>query len=197
VDEISGGRLTLGIGAGWNRAEFDAFGLPFDHRAARFAEGFDVLRGLLAGERVTTSGRFHRAQDAVLLPPPARRIPLMVGSSGERVLAATLPHVSGWNTWYDWFGNAPGGFAARNAWIDERCRAAGRDPGEVSRSACLLVAVGGGSGERPTDSGAPAVPDADLRETLAAMGEAGADEVILVADPIDEASIRRLGDRTR
>lgn len=195
VDEISGGRLTLGIGAGWNPAEFDAFGLPFDHRVARFEEAFEVVRRLLAGERVTASGRFHRAHDAVLLPAPSRRVPLMVGSSGERVLAATLPHVDAWNTWYDGFGNTPEGFAARNTWIDERCHAAGRDPSQVARSACLLVRVAGGRGERPADPGAPAVADADLRRFLDAMGDAGAGEVIVVADPIDESSIRTLGER--
>jgi len=195
VDEISGGRLTLGVGAGWNPAEFDAFGLPFDHRVARFEEAFEVVRLLLAGERVTASGRFHRAHDAVLLPPPSRRVPLMVGSSGERVLAATLPHVDAWNTWYDGFGNTPEGFATRNAWIDERCHAAGRDPMQVARSACLLVRVAGGRGERPADPDAPAVADTDLPRTIVAMGEAGAGEVILVADPIDESSIRTLGER--
>ncbi len=93
VDELSGGRLTFGVGAGWNRTEFDAFGIPYDHRASRFEESFEIVRRLLGGERVTFEGRFHHVRDAVLLPAPARRPPLMVGSTGERVLAATLPHV--------------------------------------------------------------------------------------------------------
>src|ERR671936_2329124 len=59
VDEASGGRLVLGVGAGWNEDEFRAFGLPFDHRVSRFEEGFEIVRRLLAGERVTLSGRFH------------------------------------------------------------------------------------------------------------------------------------------
>ena len=91
IDEISGGRFVLGIGAGWNETEFRAFGIPFGHRVARFEEAFEIIRGLLARERVTAHGRFHRTQDAVLLPPPARRTPLMIGSTGERVLRAALP----------------------------------------------------------------------------------------------------------
>src|ERR1700754_2509401 len=87
IDEVSGGRFCLGVGAGWNTREFAAFGLPYDRRVARFEEAFTIIRGLLAGERVTLAGRFHSAEDAVLLPAPARRTPLMVGSNGPRMLA--------------------------------------------------------------------------------------------------------------
>ena len=64
VDEISGGRLVFGIGAGWNEAEFRAFGIPFDRRVSRFEEAFEIVRRLLDGERVTFEGRFHRVEDA-------------------------------------------------------------------------------------------------------------------------------------
>src|SRR5262245_46543932 len=94
IDEGSGGRFGFGIGAGWNRTEFDAFGIPFDHRADRFEETFAIVRRLLAGERVTFEGRFSRTRDAVLLPKPSRTIPLMIGSTGEgRVPRVALPHV--------------------------------------------------------------------------------------------------------
>ncbi|MGI8781371.1 MAG: LLM class flavin-dependent oxidoreductase, partial [Solirubrobacteraceae bacterium] len=63
IDEVSGGRFVLGLGAGWNRDEFAAFGIPYDHRVSRFEEGFAIVRGMLAGERVTLDGRFHAAQD--------------------------------------------------------------------------------------------------------------------------------------
>ena len=72
VNEIAGGRLTLGVGAGWNEPEFRAFGVPFDHRVARFEESFDVIRRLLAGERVTAHGAFVEVEDAVLYPRIAR-----------------------------------------------------------------------------------------------------------------------------
>ena len=98
VDELSGGRLRMAVGAGWNEDEYQAFGLPFDHRVSRFEEAFEILRRLLAGERVTFDGRYHQVADAVLLPPPARRPPLMVGGDGPRLLAATVPHVEAWNT---------------------------------------------------------------------------------------------------
>ncbi len=101
VAEVSGGRFVLGLGAGWNETEYSAFGLPYDHRVSRFEESFAIVRGLLAGERVTLHGRFWQADDAVLLPLPARRPPLMIGSNGPRMLGDALPHVDAWNTWCD------------------------------------------------------------------------------------------------
>jgi probable F420-dependent oxidoreductase len=195
VDEVSGGRLVLGLGAGWNRTEFDAFGVPFDHRASRFEEAFEIVRRLLAGERVTVHGSYWSADDAVLFPTPARRPPLMVGSSGDRVLSIALPHVDVWNTWFDWYGNTPDGFAARNAEIDAAATRAGRDPREIQRSACVCVVLDREASGRPIDDESPPLegtPDR-IAEGLRGMAEAGADEVILVVTPITEGSIRELG----
>ena len=116
----------------------------------------------------------------------------MVGGDGPRLLAATLPHVDWWNSWYDRFDNGAAGFSRLNAHIDEACEAAGRDPREVKRSACLYVRIGEGAGERPTARDTPPISGDDLAGELAAFGQAGADEVILVLDPITESSIRSL-----
>jgi alkanesulfonate monooxygenase SsuD/methylene tetrahydromethanopterin reductase-like flavin-dependent oxidoreductase (luciferase family) len=196
IGEVSGGRFVLGLGAGWNEAEFRAFGIPYDHRVSRFAEAFAIIRGLLAGERVTLAGRYHRVEDAVLLPPPARPLPLMVGSNGPRVLSLTLPHVAAWNTWYDNYGNAPEGFAALNDRITRAAEDAGRAPAAIARSACVLVVLDRAAGERaitreaPPLEGSPERIAAGLRE----LGEAGADEAILVVSPITERSIRSLAE---
>lgn len=196
VDEVSGGRLVFGIGAGWNETEFRAFGVPFERRAARFEESFDIVRRLLDGERVTVGGRFARVVDAVLLPPPSRRIPLMIGSSGERVLTAALPHVDAWNAWFDLFGNAPEGFARESAKVDAVAERVGRAPAEIGRSACVLVVLDRSTGERPVPDGlAPLEGSPDrIAAALRAFADAGADEAILVVDPITERSIRVLGD---
>ncbi len=196
VDEVSGGRLVLGLGAGWNRTEFDAFGVSFDHRASRFGEAFEIVRRLLSGDRVTLHGSYHRVDDAVLLPTPARRPPLMIGSSGERLLSIALPHVDIWNTWFDWYGNTPEGFAARNAEIDEAATRAGRDPGQIQRSACVRVVLDRDADERPVDAVNPPLegPAGRITDGLREMAEAGADEAILVVTPITERSIRELGD---
>jgi alkanesulfonate monooxygenase SsuD/methylene tetrahydromethanopterin reductase-like flavin-dependent oxidoreductase (luciferase family) len=192
VDEVSGRRLRLGLGSGWNETEFRAFGIPYDRRTTRFAEAFEIVRRLLAGERVTIDGGFSSLADAVVLPRPARRPPLMVGGDGPRLLAATLPHVDWWNTWFDRFGNRAEGFAVMNRRIDEACERCGRDPAEVRRSACLLVEVDGGAGERRTQPGAPPVPAEELAAELEGLAQAGADEAILVLDPITEPALRSI-----
>jgi alkanesulfonate monooxygenase SsuD/methylene tetrahydromethanopterin reductase-like flavin-dependent oxidoreductase (luciferase family) len=187
VDELSGGRLVVALGSGWNEAEFRAFGLPFDHRVSRFEEAFTIVRRLLAGERVTFEGRYASVRDAVLLPPPTRRPKLMVGANGPRMLALTLPHVDAWNTWFTHYGNTPEGFARASAEVTRAAELAGRDPSTLERSACVLVGVDD-SAERPRD--VEAVPAHELEGHLRELAEAGADEAILVLDPITEASIR-------
>lgn len=196
VDEVSGGRLVLGLGAGWNEAEFRAFGIPFDHRASRFEEAFGIIRRLLAGERVTFEGRFYRVEDAVLLPRRSRRPPLMIGSTGERILNITLPHVDAWNTWFTRYGNTPEGFASLNENITALAEEAGRDPAEIDRSACLLVAIDRTALDRRNTGGVtPLEGSADqIAQGLRELAEAGADEAILVLSPITEASIRTAGE---
>jgi probable F420-dependent oxidoreductase len=196
IDEVSGGRFVLGLGAGWNEEEFRAFGLPFDHRVSRFEESFTIVRRLLGGERVTVAGRYHRVDDAVLLPPPRRRPPLMIGSNGPRMLAIALPHVDAWNTWYEDFGNTAEGFADLNGQITRAAEAAGRDPAGVARSACVLVVLDRSARERVPDpgtrplEGTPEQLAAGLRE----LRDAGADELIIVASPITERSVRMLAE---
>jgi alkanesulfonate monooxygenase SsuD/methylene tetrahydromethanopterin reductase-like flavin-dependent oxidoreductase (luciferase family) len=179
IDEVSDGRLTLGLGAGWNETEFRAFGIATGTKVARFEEAFAIIHRLLAGERVSFDGRFYSTEDAVLLPPPGRRVPLLVGSAGPRVLAATSSHIDWWNCWYSWYGNTPAGFAALSAQFE----------GAFRRSACVLVAVDGGAGERPFEEGAPPVEPAALPDHLRQLAAAGADEAILVLDPINERSV--------
>ena len=89
--------------------------------------------------------------DAVLLPEPARRVPLMAGSIGPRMLGLMLPHVDWWNTWYMWYGNTAEGFAELNARIDAAAEEAGREPGDIARSAAVLVELDAGAVKRPSD----------------------------------------------
>jgi probable F420-dependent oxidoreductase len=196
LDEVSGGRFVLGIGAGWNETEFRAFGVPFEHRASRFEESFEIVRRLLAGERVTLEGRFHRVEDAVLLPAPARRVPLMLGSNGDRLLHAALPHVDAWNTWFEDYGNTAEGFSALSARITAAAEAVGRDPATLTRSACSLVVLDRAAGERRVAEDVTPIegdPDA-IAARWRQLADAGADEIIAVCDPITEPSIRALGE---
>ena len=190
IDEISGGRFTLGLGAGWNEPEFRAFGFPFDHTVSRFEESFEIIRRLLSGAHVGFNGEFHSVEDAVLLPPPRRTVPIMLGSNGARMLGIALPHVEAWNTWFTSYGNTVEGFANLRGDVDGACVKAGRDPAELVHSACVLVRVGEGASERPHD--VPPVALKTLASHLRLLAEAGADEAILVLDPIDERSTRQV-----
>ena len=195
VDELSGGRLVVGLGAGWNETEFTAFGIPFDDRLVRFTEALEVIRRLLAGERVTFSGSYEEVTDAVLLPAPSQRPPLMLGAIRPRTLEVAIPYVDVWNAWYEWYGNTPDGFAAASRRVDEVARRADREPQAILRSACVLVVLDPDAGERafvekaPPLEGSPEAVSSFLRDLAAA----GADEAILVASPINESSIRLLG----
>jgi alkanesulfonate monooxygenase SsuD/methylene tetrahydromethanopterin reductase-like flavin-dependent oxidoreductase (luciferase family) len=196
VDEISGGRLVLGLGAGWNRAEFEAFGFAYDRRVSRFEEAFHLIRRLVAGERVTQHGRFYDLVDAEILPPGPREggPPLMIGSEGPRMLSISLPHVDAWNAWWKWFDNDPAKLAALVDRVRDAARDAGRDPDEIEMTAAVLVALPTASGERGGRSLASANAvtgsSADIAARLREFGEAGVTHLQLVLDPIDEASVR-------
>jgi alkanesulfonate monooxygenase SsuD/methylene tetrahydromethanopterin reductase-like flavin-dependent oxidoreductase (luciferase family) len=196
LTEVSGGRFVLALGAGWNEAEFHAFGIPFDRRVARFEEAFTIIRGLLHGDRVTFDGEYHSAQDAVLLPPQQHRTRLMIGSNGPRMLRIALPHVAAWNTWYEDYGNTAEGFATLNAKISAAAADAGRAPEEIARSACAFVVLDRDADERRTVDGAPPIEGSadQIATRIRELADAGAQEVILVVSPITEHSIRTLGE---
>lgn len=200
VEAVSGGRLVLGLGAGWNEREFAAFDFPFDRRVDRFAEAFTIVRELARTGRCTFEGEFNSLDDCVIHPRGPRPCgpPLMIGSVGPRMLRLTLPHVDAWNTWWSDFGNSPSGFAERNRVVDDICAEIGRDPGEVRRTCALLVQLDGGGGrqmggygpDRPRPiSGSPD----EIADRITAFVDVGAHEVQLVVDPITEASIEHLG----
>jgi probable F420-dependent oxidoreductase len=200
VDAISGGRLVLGLGAGWNEREYRAFGFPFDRRVARFDEAFTIIRSLLREGRVDFTGEFHRLEDCVLDPPPARPggPPLLIGSMGPRMLEIALPHVDAWNVWWSDYGNTVEGFAAVRERVGEACRRVGRPPAELAATAAVYVALEGGSGRLMGDyPGGEVTPvrgsPGAIAAHLAAMADAGAAHVQLVVDPITMATIESLG----
>jgi len=199
IDEISGGRLILGLGAGWNEVEYRAYGYPFDHRVSRFEEAFTIIRTLLRDGRCDFHGTYFQLDDCELLPrsPRPGGPPLMIGSQGPRMLSIALPHVQAWNAWFTWFGNTPDGYRALRHQIDDACRAAGRDPADVERTVALFVAFPYAQGRQLGDlstpdvepfSGEPSV----LAPALLAFAEEGVGHVQLVLDPITAETIAAL-----
>ena len=200
VEEISGGRLVLGLGAGWNDVEFAALGSPFDHRISRFEEAFTIVRTLLAHGAIDFAGEFHTVREAELLPRPTRPggPPLMVGSIGPRMLAATAPYIAAWNAWYADTENSPAGVPRLIGLVDDAARAAGRDPLDIERTVAVQVRMPGGNGRIMGDTNprmqvTPLTGTSEqIAEGLRAYAAAGIGHVQLVVDPITEASIAAL-----
>lgn len=196
IDEVSGGRFILGLGAGWHQPEYDAFGLPFDRRFQRFSEAFTIITDLVRTGRSDFRGEFHQAPDCEIVPrgPRAGAMPIMIGSFGDKVLRLTLPHVDSWNTWFADFGNTVAGLQPLMAKVDRICAEVGRDPREIERTAALLVTGPGGS-YRFTGAaaelaqvgigGTPEQVAARLRE----FHTAGIDHIQIVLDPITPEAI--------
>jgi probable F420-dependent oxidoreductase len=200
LDEISGGRLILGLGAGWNEPEYKAFGFPFDHRVDRFEEAFTIIRTLLREGKLDFDGRYYQARDCELLPrgPRPAGPPLMVGSNGPRMLELTLPYVDAWNAWFAWFGNDPDKLKPMLAAVDEVCEKVGRDPAKVERTVAVLVRTS--LAEKQTDetdrrgrkSRALMGSRQQIADGLRAFADIGVSHVQLVIDPITLGSIEEL-----
>jgi probable F420-dependent oxidoreductase len=201
VDAISGGRLILGLGAGWNEREYRAFGFPYDHRVSRFEEAFTIIRELLRTGRIDFDGEYYRVEDCVLDPGPSRPggPPLMLGSVGPRMLGIGLPHVDAWNVWWSGYGNTPEGFAALRGRIDQAIAETGRNPDEIEATAAVLVNLPGATRRVMGDTYNADVPPvqgspADIASQLEAMAAAGATHLQLVVDPITLGSIETLAE---
>ncbi|HEX5466177.1 MAG TPA: LLM class flavin-dependent oxidoreductase [Candidatus Limnocylindrales bacterium] len=199
IDEISGGRLILGLGAGWNEVEYRAYGFPYDRRVDRFEEAFTIIRTLLREGHIDFAGRYYTARDCELVPrgPRPQGPPLMVGSIGQRMLAITAPHVDAWNAWHDWFGNTPDGLRPLLDQVDAAAQAAGREPGAIRPTATVLVRLPGGA-TRYADDGADHAPPLtgrpeEMAERLRAYGRLGVSHLQLVLEPIERRAVEALG----
>lgn len=195
LDEAIGGRLVLGVSAGWHEPEFEAFGFPNDHRLGRTEEGFHVLRGLLDGERVTHAGRWVQARDAVLLPPPTRRIPLLSSSRAGRMARIAARYADMWNG--AWVASPRDEvLVGRLAELERACDEVGRDRSTLALTAGVSVRyddadLPGPTGDRARDlMGEPAAIAAGLR----AFEEAGFAHLMVWLEPMNERSLERLAE---
>ena len=144
LDRICGGRLDVGLGAGWYEPEYAAIGMTMPspgERLARLGEAVEVVRGLLGGGPFTFDGRYHRAFEARNDPAAVQRPapPIMVGGKGDRLLALVARHADGWNTSWVW---TPDAYRERLDVLDRACDAIGRDPATVTRSVGLYALCG-------------------------------------------------------
>ena len=147
VDEISGGRLVLGIGAGWREPEYRAFGYPFDHRASRFEEALTIIRGMLRDGGVDFQGRYYQVHDAELRPrgPRPAGLPIMMGASGDRMLRLAARHADRWNCWLIFGDSRPATAVPFLTRLDAACAEVGRDPASLERSVAVQAVPTGAS----------------------------------------------------
>ncbi len=142
IDEISGGRLVLGIGAGWHDPEYRAFGYPTDRRYSRFEEAVRIIHGLLRNGSVDFEGAYYRARECELRPrgPRPEGPPIMIGTTGQKMLRLTTRYADLWNAAS--FEKPPGqsrpeGLEAEMAILDGACNDLGRDPSTLLRTALV------------------------------------------------------------
>jgi probable F420-dependent oxidoreductase len=189
VDEITGGRLVLGLGAGWHEPEYQAFGYPFDHRVSRFAEAIAIIHPLLRRGHVDFEGEYYAARDCELRPrgPRPQGPPIMIGSTAPRMLGLLAQYGDIWNAWARQNLDE---LAEDRAKVDAAMEAAGRDPATVERTVGLLVdlptAAGRPSEEKPGFR--PREPE-ELADHLQTYAEAGIGHVQLMLDPNTPAGI--------
>lgn len=194
VDAISQGRLVLGLGAGWNRREYDAFGFAYDRRVSRFEEALSIIVPLLREGRTTFHGQFYDVEDCVLDPRPVREGgPLiMLGSNSPRMLSIGLPVVDSWNVWWSGYDNSIQRFAEIKAGVDA-VMPKGRN---VEATAAVLVTLPSGEGRlmgETYDAKVTRVTPEDLGEHVRGMAAAGATHLQLVLDPITAESVETIG----
>jgi alkanesulfonate monooxygenase SsuD/methylene tetrahydromethanopterin reductase-like flavin-dependent oxidoreductase (luciferase family) len=194
VDAISQGRLILGLGAGWNRGEFDAFGFPYDRRVSRFEEALAIIAPLLREGRTTFHGQFYDVDDCVLDPRPVREggPPIMLGSNSPRMLGIGLPVVDSWNVWWSIYDNSVEKFAQVKAEVD----AVIPEGRTVDATAAVLVTLPGGRGRlmgETYDASVTTVTPDDLGQHIRGLAAAGAMHLQLVLDPIVAESIDTIG----
>jgi alkanesulfonate monooxygenase SsuD/methylene tetrahydromethanopterin reductase-like flavin-dependent oxidoreductase (luciferase family) len=144
LDRIAGGRLDVGLGAGWYEPEYEAIGMKMPgpgERLDRLEEAVEIVKGLLGGGPLTLDGRYHRAVDARNLPPALQepRPRVFVGGKGDRLLRLVAGHADGWNTCWTW---TPAAYRDRLDVLERACEKEGRDPATVWRTLGLYALCG-------------------------------------------------------
>jgi probable F420-dependent oxidoreductase len=190
LDEVSSGRYILGIGAGWNQPEYEAFGLPFDRRVDRFEEALQIIVPLVKEGRVDFEGKYYQARDCEVTPrgPRPDGPPILIGGQGSRMLRLTARYADQWNVGY--FGT-PETYVEWVDRINEACQEVGRDPGSLVKTVLLFL--------RYPDLGGPAEfnrhhlsgSSQDVAEALHGYEALGVEHVMFQLVPHREEAIEQ------
>ncbi len=195
VDQVAHGRLTLGVGAGWQENEHAAYGIALGtvrERMDRFEEAVQILRSLLSQSRTTFTGQYFQLDDAPCQPAPVQdRLPLLIGGSGERrTIPIAARYADQWNAW-----TTPELLAHKVSVLRANCDQVGRDPGEihVSTQALLFLSTDKKWLDEKRQAAVPGRPvmigtPGEVAEIVAQYRDAGADELIIPDSTLGSAS---------
>ncbi len=203
TDRISGGRHVLGLGAGWQENEHDAYGLDLyevPERLARLDEACQVVTLLLSEERASFDGHYYRLVDAPCEPKPLQdHLPLLVGTSGERLgMRVAAERADVWNCW-----STPGTMAHKMTVLDAHCEAVGRDPATLERSTQARLLMSDDTGRlaawRAAESPTPTIigTPAELAEQMDAFARLGVDEFVVSNHTLGDSLNERLEEMAR
>lgn len=192
VDEVSGGRLILGIGCGGHLPDFEFFGMPSDHRVGRFEEACQIIVPLIREGKVDFRGRYYSAPECELRPrgPRPGKPEILIASRGPRMLELTARYADQWNT--AWLGEVDDRYFTNKAAIDAACNSIGRDPATLETNVGVTVDL---TGEVPAEDARPALrgtPE-QIAEGLLGYAKQGVGHVILAYSPLTVGSIETLG----
>jgi probable F420-dependent oxidoreductase len=196
LDHVSGGRVILGLGAGWHEPEFEAFGYPFDRRVDRLEEALQILNPLLKGERVDFAGAHYQARDCVITPlgPRPAGVPLLLAAFGPRMLRLTARYAGQWNT--AWLGEAHE-LAEPLEQVRDACAEVGRNPATLEVTAGVQVAFPE-LGETDTWTDKPLLGSPEvMAQAFHNYDEAGVSHLIVAMTPSNLTAQERLAEAVR
>ena len=198
TDDISGGRLTLGVGAGWHDPEYAAFGYPLDHRLGRSEEAFELLVKLVKEGRASANGEWVQAEDAAILPPGRSSMRILSAGRGPRMVGMVARLADAANV--AWMGRPSDPvLVERMAALDRACEAIGRDPATLERTVGVSVRYPDALSDGPSpdrsknldgelDSAQP------VADGLRAFADAGYPELMVWLEPMDIGALERLAE---
>src|SRR5216683_2585971 len=190
LDEISGGRFILGLGAGWHQPEYEAFGYPFDHLASRFEEALQVIAPLLREGKVDFQGRYYQVHNCVLRPrgPSKAGPPILIGAKRPRMLRLVARYADAWNT--AWHVD-PAVVQQRYEQLQAACAEVGRDPATITLTAGTIVRLqsGKGAASERAITGSPE----EIARQLHDFASIGVAHLIVILEPLTVTTIEQFG----
>src|SRR6266699_2522536 len=191
LDEVSGGRFILGLGAGWHQPEYEAFGYPFDHLAGRFDEALQIIVPLLREGHVDFQGHYYQVHNCVLRPrgPSPAGPRLLIGARRPRMLQLVARYADAWNTaWH----TDPAKVKERYEPLAQACAAIGRDPATIEITVGTEVRLQPRKDDGSPDNAISGSPE-EIARRLQDFAGVGTSHLIVALDVVTSANIEQLG----